>query len=179
MTYLLDKDGYRLLDSEGYLLIGYEPFTLITDRTRADVDRVKSLLAKGFNNMTAGEIEEFLAGMKGAYNATDLNRVESAVEYVAQRLSAAGFYPVLSTKTSWSLEDFPTVAEMRRYLDNIRFLRSRLPMDSTVPPVPDDMNRLTHEEANNLEKILLSIDDVITKISQAWLYSGDIYSGEV
>lgn len=65
--------------------------TLITDRTQADVDRVLTLSAKGWAAMTAAEREEFEAGMKGAYNATDLNRVNAAMEYLESRLVAMGY----------------------------------------------------------------------------------------
>lgn len=59
---------------------------LITDRTQADVERVKALAAKGFAAMTAAERAEWLTGMKGAYNASDLNRVGTALNYLAGRL---------------------------------------------------------------------------------------------
>lgn len=42
--------------------------TLITDRTAADVACVNELAAKGYAGMTAAELAEWLAGMKGAYN---------------------------------------------------------------------------------------------------------------
>ena len=65
--------------------------TLITDRTQADVNRVLTLSAKGWAAMTAAEREEFEAGMKGSYNATDLNRVNAAMEYLDTRLKAMGY----------------------------------------------------------------------------------------
>ena len=65
--------------------------TLITDRTEADADRVLELSAKGWAGMTAAEREEFAAGMKGSYNATDLNRVNAAMEYLESRLVAMGY----------------------------------------------------------------------------------------
>lgn len=65
--------------------------TLITDRTQADVNRALALSAKGWAAMTAAEREEFAAGMKGAYNATDLNRVNAAMEYLDTRLKAMGY----------------------------------------------------------------------------------------
>lgn len=65
--------------------------TLITDRTQADVNRALTLSAKGWAAMTAAEKEEFEAGMKGAYNATDLNRVNAAMEYLEARFKAMGY----------------------------------------------------------------------------------------
>lgn len=38
--------------------------------------------------MTAAEQAEWLTGMKGAYNAADLNRVGIALNYLAARLSS-------------------------------------------------------------------------------------------
>lgn len=65
--------------------------TLITDRTQADVNRALALSAKGWAAMTAAEREEFEARMKGSYNATDLNRVNAAMEYLDTRLKAMGY----------------------------------------------------------------------------------------
>lgn len=57
--------------------------TLITDRTTSDVARVHELAVKGYAGMTAAE----LAGMKGAYNDVDLNRVGTALNYLRDRLT--------------------------------------------------------------------------------------------
>ena len=63
---------------------------LIYDRTQADVDRVSTLTVKiltgGLSSLTDEEKEEYLAGMKGAYNYTDLNRVGQAVTYIASKM---------------------------------------------------------------------------------------------
>lgn len=61
--------------------------TLITDRTAADVARVHELAVKGYAGMTAAELAEWLAGVKGAYNAVDLNRVGTALNYLRDRLT--------------------------------------------------------------------------------------------
>ena len=47
--------------------------TLITNRTQSDVTRWRTLHDKGWGGMTAGEKTEWFAGVKGAYNAADLN----------------------------------------------------------------------------------------------------------
>lgn len=65
--------------------------TLITNRTSADVSRAKDLNKKGFAAMTEAEKAEYLVGLKGAYNATDINRVGEACEYVANRLHQYGY----------------------------------------------------------------------------------------
>ena len=73
---------------------------LIYDRTPEDVAEVRRLLAKldpeTGNGLTAAEQAKWDAGLKGAYNFTDLNRVESAVKTLASALTSAG-YPVSVT----------------------------------------------------------------------------------
>lgn len=179
--YLADSSGILLTDSLGVFLVDASSvmLQLITDRTAADVEHARMLSAKGLENMTAAELEEYLSGLKGAYNASDLIRVESAVEYIAGRITAAGMHSAVDVYTLWDRSMYPEPAEMDRYLTNIRILRALLPMAEDVPPVPQDMDRLNFDEANDIEKILIAVDDAITRITKSWYYSGDIYAGEV
>lgn len=65
---------------------------LIYDRTAEDVERALALAKKAeAGTLTDAEKTEWLAGMKGCYNATDLNRVEAAVQTLAAELNAAGY----------------------------------------------------------------------------------------
>ena len=65
---------------------------LIYDRTAEDVERALALAKKAESGtLTDAEKAEWLAGMKGSYNATDLNRVEAAVQTLAAELNAAGY----------------------------------------------------------------------------------------
>ena len=41
------------------------------------------------------------------------------------------------------------------------------------------MEGLTHTEANDIEKILLDVDELITNMTAAYYYSGELYGGEV
>lgn len=61
----------------------YGLLNLITDRTQADIDYAVRLSQKGWSGMTAEEKADWESGLKGAYNASDLNRVGNAVVYVA------------------------------------------------------------------------------------------------
>ena len=132
--------------------------TLITDRTQEDVDA---------------------RNRKGTYNASDLNRVAAAMNYVSGRLEAAGYDPHISPKTDWKDEDWVGPAAQAVYLGYLDELRSQFAMMQTTPPVPNDMEKLTYQEANDIEKILEDIDRLLTNASQAWFYSGDLFSGEV
>ena len=174
MAYLLDKNGYPLYDVAGFRLMDADSFALITDRTAADVQKV---LLYASRPMTEAELAEWKAGMKGAYNYTDFNRVEAAVEYVTERLKIAGWRVNPVTKLNWTVSDFPTVSEMERYLKNIQLLRSTLPVG--LPSVPEDMNRFTYAEANVIEQILIMLDAAVTNIMKNVFYSNEIFSGEV
>jgi hypothetical protein len=65
--------------------------TLITDRTPADVALVRSLNATGWAAMTDEQRALYLSeGLKGAYKASDLNRVNAAMDYLVGRLKSRG-----------------------------------------------------------------------------------------
>ena len=59
---------------------------MITDRSASDVLLAKNLIKKGFQNMTEDERNRFLAGLKGAYNCGDVNRVETAIKYLVETM---------------------------------------------------------------------------------------------
>lgn len=140
------------------LTLYYGLLTLITDRTAEDVA-----------NKTA----------KGFYNASDLNRVGAAVQYVAERFSAQGYTVAVSPKTDWLASDIPTASELETYRQNIATLRALLAVMPTTPEAPDSMTGLNYVKANNIEQILLDLDTLLTNAALAWYQSGEIYAGEV
>ena len=152
---------------------------LITDRAAQDVDRVKVLAAKAWQDMTAEERTEWLSPLRGAYNHTDLNRVEEAVAYVGGRLKELGYLSVSPWTRSWSVDDIPTEIDLTRYFNNVAMLRRAVTVWANTPAAPNDINDFGVDEANALERILIDVDVVLTRISQAWFFSGDLYSAEV
>jgi len=152
---------------------------LITDRTGQDVDRVKFLAEKAWQDMTPEERTEWLSPMKGAYNYTDLNRVEEAVAYVAGQLNEFGYLPLLPTTRTWSAEDVPNADDLFRYFSNVAKLRRAVAVWASTPEAPGSIDDFDANRANDLERILIDVDTVLGRISQVWLYSGDIYSAEV
>ena len=119
----------------------------ITDRSKADVERCKKLSAKGWNNMTDKERSEwYAAAMRGAYNHSDLNRVETAVAELSEFLELG-----LVTKTDWGTWDVPTHTDMNRYISNLQTIKERCLSSEEIPA---SMNGLTRESANNIEKML-------------------------
>jgi hypothetical protein len=152
---------------------------LITDRTQADVTLVEQLAKKGWRNMSDTEKAQYRTNLKGAYNASDLNRVGEAINYIAERLASYGYVVSVSPKTDWAAKDTPTPTQMQRYLQDVTTLRNKLTVWQSTPQVPADMEDLLYGEANDIEKILVDIEEILTLMSQAWYYTGEIYTGEV
>ena len=155
--------------------------SLITDRTQADVSRVEQIAAK-IKTGTASEAElaEWnTASLKGSYNATDFNRVGAAMQAVANRFNSFGYVVSVSPKVNWTETDVPNTADVALYLSDLATLRGVLAVMRSTPEVPADMEGLTYEEANNIEKILEDINLLLTRCAQAWYYSEDVFSGEV
>lgn len=140
------------------LTLYYGLLTLITDRTAEDVA-----------NKTA----------KGFYNASDLNRVEAAVQYVAERFAAQGYTVAVSPKTDWLASDIPTASELETYRQNIATLRGLIAVMKSTPETPETMRFLDYIKANDIERILLDLDTLLTNAALAWYQSGEIYAGEV
>lgn len=165
---------------------------LITDRTQSDVDRVK-YLAKRIKSGTATEAEreEYKADLKGAYNASDMNRVETCMSALVSRLRALG-YPVSGYKNSriWSHASLPTQAQLEQYRSNVAAVRGEIGkvlqyynagMPYPLPDTPDDMLKLTYQEANDIEQILQSIENQLDDMDSHfyWYYSGEVFAGEI
>ena len=157
----------------------YGVLSLITDRTERDVERWRVLHTKGYAALTEEEKSEWDTGMKGAYNHTDMNRVEGAVVFITNRLLQAGIYVVPIVHPEWHVGDQPTREDMERYYNNIALLRSALPLYTTTPAAPTTSKRLDYLAANDIEKILSDLDRQITAIQQSWYYAGDVFTGEL
>lgn len=146
--------------------------TLVTDRTQADVERVRELAAKGFAAMTAAERAEWLTGMKGAYNASDLNRVGTALNYLAGRLGPiCGKIITWTAKTDWSVTDIITASQAAEYRRQIQNIRDALAYPAGTPDAPQ-LARLTYTGANDIERILALCEELIDNITKAFRYTG-------
>ena len=129
---------------------------LIYDRTAADVQRVKTLTGKlSAGTATEEEKAEWLAGMKGAYNAADLNRVGAAAVYLTERLYALGYTVPAVPKTA-----------MEQYIENIHLLRDCVPY--AAPDAPGAAEKLTFQEANNIEEILHTLERVLLAMQEGF-----------
>lgn len=171
---------------------------LVYDRTQADVDRVFTLknkiLTEGLSSLSAEEKTEYMAGMKGAYNYGDMNRVGKAVAYIANRMTSlpgqlaayraekgvaddpiyqVPYDPssvVVAAKTNWAMSDTPTQSLVKAYLNNLTVLRKQLTLPPDAPLVPSSLDNLTFSTANNIEYLLYVINTTLTEV-ETELYS--------
>lgn len=137
-------------------------FSTITDRTIEDVNRVKELLAKKYQNMTAEEQAEWDGTMKGRFNYQDMNRICGYVNTIRTNIRAlyyyiTGAYPSAADvpgalSTSWTMDDIPqsTVFEDMRQI--INFTMSYLTL-STVA-----FDKYNYIYFNNIESALAELD---------------------
>lgn len=165
--------------TDANMTLYYGVLHLITDRTAGDVARWEYLHSLRWEQMTDTERAEWLTDLRGAYNATDLNRVASAAEYIAGRFTDAGYIVTIHPKKDWAAQAIPNTEDMAKYLADIETLRTIAAVLDTTPKTPPDMDKLTWQEANNIEQILLDVNLILDLMAASWWYSGEIYSGEV
>ena len=138
---------------------------MIFDRTQDDVDYANTHLDDTDN-------------LKGNYNVSDLNRVETKVRQLTDILTSYGYSVINITKTNWdTIENF-TVEDAQRYLGNIQRLINAYVITPSTPTLPSDMEELTFQEANSIEKILYDIDLLIDNMEASFIYCGTFNSGE-
>lgn len=127
------------------------------------------------------ESDALLGNEKGVYSYTDLNRVEEAVKDIAEKITALGFALKLQTKTDWappgnfSVSAWPVESQMLRYLRNVGEVKRVFLIET---PLPDSMEKLDWNGANNIESVLMAAFGRIEGIKQSYRYSGEIFAGE-
>ena len=127
--------------------------TLVTDRVKADADARNE---------------------KGTYDWRALNRVTEAMEDLHRRFTeygyATGYVPVRivhrdgSVSGQWREDDEDIRwSQLEQYRTNVSSLRSTFEVLKETPAVPDTMEGLTVDAANDIEKILVNINTVIER----------------
>ena len=159
---------------------------LIFDRTSADVFEAEEMMKLPWWEFTEEQQLAFLNGLRGCYDYTDLNRVETAVTEISRRmvslpermneLSAelgGGWdkyqipYKVseadLKTKTTWSGTELMTEEERTRYLANVEYIRSIFAPDVSAV---ENFDNFDFEAANRIEEILSTADFAVDALEE-------------
>lgn len=112
---------------------------------------------------------------KSYYNYTDMNRVESWCEYLANLLTSYSYPVSITIKKNWNMSDLPNVSDMERIRNNIDTIKTAF---YAYTEVPENLNYMTIEKANDIEKILSEIDNLIKNMCNEFRYSNTFNSGE-
>ena len=141
---------------------------LIVDRTLSDVQEVVQLCERANGGDATAKQRLETEDLKGAYNATDLNRVGNACLYLYNLMDRMGYLvpQFVLPKPDWTISDVPTSAQMQDYISNLNALKS---VFSTAQSIPQNMDNLTFTDANNIEKLLVEIEDQIERISEIFI----------
>ena len=151
----------------------------VYDRTQADVDRVKYLNERYISGtITEEEKREWntgingSVGLKGAFNLSDIQRIEENCRTIGEVLSAD-----IDTK-EWEYGDIPRVSDYLRIRDNVQRIKDVYPGISSIPQVPEQPLN-THKKWNDIEKILHDVYSIYVRIQNSYYYCGDVmYAGE-
>lgn len=150
----------------------------VYDRTQADVDRVKYLNDRYISgDITEEERQEWntgingIAGLKGAFNLADIQRIEENCRTISEILSAD-----VDTK-EWEYGDIPRASDYLRIRDNVQRIRDTYPAISSIPQVPEQPLN-TYHKWNDIEKILHDVYSIYVRIQNSFYYCGEMYAGE-
>ena len=113
----------------------------------------------------------------GMYNATDLNRVSEACNYIRYMFASYGYAVPDVLRTNWTASDIPRQADMAAYLRTIRGLCALVVFMKQVPALPFDMARFGFTSANNIEEALYHLGRIAENIPATWYECGQIESG--
>ena len=122
---------------------------LITDRTEQDV---------------------VTGTKKGFYNVSDIQRINSYIEYLSDVLG------LNLTVTDVFLGQALTRAQMQSIIDNVNAIRDVWYVASDTPQTPIAVN-WDYKKANNIEKILQALDEFYQSYQIDKLYSGTFRAG--
>ena len=138
--------------------------SLIYDRTQADADYALSLEQ---NSIYTNE------DLKGAYNCSDRNRVGGAINYLTDNMKLLGF----RVKDNWVETDIAKTTDNANSLACLNRLRQLLSYGSygITAALPADLDSLTYQKANDIERVLCEVGGAFLWISDAAMYAGDGY----
>lgn len=150
---------------------------LITDRTDLEVYEANQLDGIKYADMTVEQKAAYSSG-RGAYRHTDANRVGQAcaeIYAIAQAYSydIPGYVPL---RTDYTAETRPTPAEMTQYLATVNAIKTAFSGSQTLPQT---MRFITYEDANNIEKLLAEVNDIMERMLSVFVRSGMYFSGAV
>lgn len=142
----------------------------VTDRTAGDVQRVRELHKKGWKALSSEERAEWIAGMKGALNLQDLERIENNIQVLSE---------LLELKTGAELRgipEIPNTAYFSKLLSDVGMIREAYCIHENTPHVPQ-MPLNDYQKINETERILFDVYDIFNH-NYHYFCGEDLYAGE-
>jgi hypothetical protein len=112
--------------------------------------------------------------LKGCFNLLDLNRIESNIAFLAEKMESFSYAPNIHGK-QWTKVDMPNQNDMSRIIDNIRSLIDAFYSPDNPPPLPATM--LTYADINAIEENLYLIKQLLDCMQSSLKKAGTIKSG--
>ncbi len=140
----------------------------VTDRSQSDVDRVLELLQKGWDNFNVDEKTEWIAGIKGALNRSDMQRIQNNTKLLSDVLEL--------NLTVADVPEHPNETFLISVINNTEVIRNAYMIHGDTPQTPS-MPVNTYQKMNDIEKIL---DDVYGILLNNFNYycGSEIYAGD-
>ena len=113
----------------------------------------------------------------GYYGADDLNRVEQAMTYLQDRLVGCGF-DISVSPTVWSDSNLPKPQDVNHLLHDLNTIRDALAFPG-MPILPDGKRPFTAAEANEIERMLMTVDQTVSTIINSYWCAGEAVAGDV
>lgn len=149
-------------------------FVFVYDRTKEDVLRAVELNGKYLGlEITREEKDEWMAGIKGALNAYDLQRIEWNTRLIGDFELVKLHFEV----KEWGRKDIPRASDFSRILENIHRIRDtgfRLAGTPDVPTQP--LN--DYGKWNAVERIMHDAVLAYSRHVRNYYYCGEAYAGE-
>ena len=118
----------------------------------------------------AGDVYE----LKGCLNLLDLNRIESNIAFLAEKMESFSYSPNIHGK-QWTRVDMPNQNDMSRIIGNIRNLIDTFYSPNDPPPLPIVM--LSYSDINAIEENLYLIKQMLDCMESSFTKVGTIKSG--
>lgn len=112
--------------------------------------------------------------LKGCFNLLDLNRIESNIAFLAEKMESFSYAPNIHGK-QWSRLDMPNQNDMSRIVDNIRSLIDAFYPPDNPPSLPTTM--LSYNDINAIEENLYLIKQLLDVMQTSFKKVGTIKSG--
>ncbi len=77
----------------------------------------------------------------------------------------------------YTKHDIPTPPDMAEYLARVAAVRGVFPGLPGLPALPPNMDGLTFQEANDIERILERVGQAVDNIRESRIFSGEIFAG--